>query len=515
MRVIGRITGAALLPMLLFAASAVQAQDKIDRIDMEAHAAFNMGDFDAAVRYWKQVLKLDPDDSTAWYNLGLALSQPPDSETDKAIACYTEAIRLNPTDLDSFERRSELYKGKGDVAKAAADHAEAIRLMFALQGEITEDWAREKAVAAERLDDHDLAIACWSAVLKLDPKDAAAWFSRGASYDQSGKADKALADYNEAIRLNPNNLDPNALRAELIKNRGPSANLSADRTGAIRLMFSQPAVTGDWARTTANEAERNGDGVMAILGWSTVLKTNPNDATALLNRAGDYERAGERDKAIADYSEAIRLDPKNADALQFRGQLYESAGDDAKAIDDYTAMIHLLPGSDIGYCLRARASLHHGDADKAIADAGDALHRNPDNPEARLLLAGAHAARGSYDKALDNYNQLIAAHPGYVDGYNACALLLATCPDAAIRDGAKALALAQKACGLSQWKDPASIAALAAAEAASGKWDAAVKHQTQALALAKSANADKQTTNTLAAALAGYRQKKPYADGKK
>jgi tetratricopeptide (TPR) repeat protein len=47
---------------------------------------------------------------------------------DKAIADYTEAIRLDPNLTDAYRARSVLYIARGDTAHAEADIAEAKRL---------------------------------------------------------------------------------------------------------------------------------------------------------------------------------------------------------------------------------------------------------------------------------------------------------------------------------------------------------------------------------------------------
>jgi len=49
-------------------------------------------------------------------------------EYDKAIACYTEAIRLNPKFDDAYSNRGHAYGAKGEHDKEMADLKEALRL---------------------------------------------------------------------------------------------------------------------------------------------------------------------------------------------------------------------------------------------------------------------------------------------------------------------------------------------------------------------------------------------------
>jgi tetratricopeptide (TPR) repeat protein len=49
--------------------------------------------------------------------------------------------------------------------------------------------------------DYDRAIADYDEAIRLDPALASAWHNRGNAYARKGDADRAIADYNEAIRL--------------------------------------------------------------------------------------------------------------------------------------------------------------------------------------------------------------------------------------------------------------------------------------------------------------------------
>ena len=51
--------------------------------------------------------------------------------------------------------------------------------------------------------DCEKAIADYTEAIRLDPKDAKAYYNRGVAYGEKGERDKAIADFTEAIRLNP------------------------------------------------------------------------------------------------------------------------------------------------------------------------------------------------------------------------------------------------------------------------------------------------------------------------
>lgn len=52
-------------------------------------------------------------------------------------------------------------------------------------------------------NDADRAIADYTAAIRLDPKYANAYFNRGNGYNSKNDTARAIADYTEVIRLDP------------------------------------------------------------------------------------------------------------------------------------------------------------------------------------------------------------------------------------------------------------------------------------------------------------------------
>ena len=87
---------------------------------------------------------------------------------------------------------------KGDLDRAIADYTEAIRL--------DPKYGYAYSTAAPRTGakgDLDRAIADYSEVIRLNPKYAAVLLNRGIAFHDSGSLPKALADLNQASELNP------------------------------------------------------------------------------------------------------------------------------------------------------------------------------------------------------------------------------------------------------------------------------------------------------------------------
>ena len=83
-------------------------------------------EYDKAIADYSEAIRLDPKYALAYYNRGSPGSRK--KEYDKAIADYTEAIRLDPKYALAYNNRGVAWSDKKDYDKAIADYSEAIRL---------------------------------------------------------------------------------------------------------------------------------------------------------------------------------------------------------------------------------------------------------------------------------------------------------------------------------------------------------------------------------------------------
>ena len=108
-----------------------------------------------------------------------------------------------------------------------------------------------------------------------------------------------------------------------------------------------------------------------------------------------------------------------------------------------------------------------------------------------LIIRGdARARKGMYGKALADFRRVSAADAKSWVVINAEAWVLATCPDAKLRDGTKAVELAGKSCLGTSWKQAGFIDTLAAAEAETGQWKEAADYETKAITAMKADKRD-------------------------
>ncbi len=203
---------------------------------------------------------------------------------------------------------------------------------------------------------------------------AATYYNRGIAWKQKGDSDKAIADYNEAIRHNPQ-------YALAYNNRG-------------------------------NAWQQKGDNGKALADFNEAIRLNPHDPFAYYNRGIAWGNKGDYDKAIADYKEAIRLNPQFAPAYYNRGDAWDQKGDNDKAIADYNEAIRLNPQYAPAYYNRGNAWKQKGDNGKAIADFNEAIRLNPHDAPAYFDRGIAWFNKGDFSSAASDITQSQQLKPG-------------------------------------------------------------------------------------------------------
>ena len=183
----------------------------------------------------------------------------------------------------------------------------------------------ERGKARRAKGDTDGAVADFDEAIKLDPKNTEAYFNRGLAFRDSGDAERAAQDLEQAAKYD-------------------KRNASCARYAEPHLL--RPARFRDTRSTRLNLA----------------IKLNPNNALALYNRGMAYRAKGEPDRAIPDYDRAIKLNPNDAVAYDSRGLAYRDLRDYERAIQDFDQAIKLKPNyilalNDRGIAYAAQAAM--------------------------------------------------------------------------------------------------------------------------------------------------------------
>ena len=237
---------------------------------------------------------------------------------------------------------------------------------------------------------------------------------RGTIRNEKGDQDGAIADINEAIRLDPENADNYNVRGLARLAKGNKDGAMADYNEAIRL--DPKLALAYYNRGIARQEKGDQDG--AIADYSEAIRLDPNYAPAYNNRGTVRQEKGDQDGEMADYNEAIRLDPKLAPAYYNRGQARRAKGDQDGAIADYSEAIRLDPKDATVYRNRGIARQEKGNMDGAIADYTEAIRLNPKDATAYNNRGIARQDKGDVDRAIADFTEAIRLSPKFADAYH-------------------------------------------------------------------------------------------------
>jgi lipoprotein NlpI len=203
--------------------------------------------------------------------------------------------------------------------------------------------------AYDRKGDNDRAIQDFDQAIRLRPDYALAFFNRGVAYGDKKEYDQAIRDYDQAIRLKPD-------FAEAFGNRGRDYNIKGDHDRAIQdlnqaLRLKPDFVDGYTGRAFAYAHKKDYD--RAMQDFNQALRLNSGEAEAYVGRAGVYEERKDYIRAIQDYDQALRLKPDVLDIsllraidcsfLLDRGWTEFNQGEFSEASEDFHRLLELTP----------------------------------------------------------------------------------------------------------------------------------------------------------------------------
>ena len=211
--------------------------------------------------------------------------------------------------------------------------------------------------------------------------------------------------------------------------------------------------------------------------------------------------------AAFQFSEIIRLHPTNIFAHEYLGHALVAEGKYAEAQAEYQTALQLMP-DDADLRATLAANTQKIQASQTLAGLNEILKTNS-TPEIHVQIAAMQTILGDYPEAVEHDREALRLNPDSPDGLNNLAWLLATCPDAKVRDGARAVELAEHACQLTQFKATVFLGTLAAAYAEAGRFNDAMTTAQKACALASAAG-EKELLKRNQELLALYRSHQPY-----
>ncbi len=458
----------------------------------------------AAAVCFDNAMRLDPGAFRWPYLLGATLQL--EGRFEEAARHLERAVELRPRDLPARLRLGRVELDRGRPAVAEAHYRRAL--------EVDPDAAAVHyglgRIAGLR---HDLetAIRHLSAAVELQPDAGAAHHQLGLAYRDRGEAERARFHLERSGSRTPDFDDPLIDGvAELLS--GVRIHLAqatrAQRSGDLRraLEHFRRAVELDPRSAEAHHGlgaalGMSGDHEAARRHLERAIELDGSRAGAHFDLASALGRSGELETALAALSRVLELDPNDRTARLRRAQVLGALNRAGEAQAELEALLAGAEDAEIQLQLAA-LQLRRGRPADALASFDAAAALEPRRSEAHLGAARALLVAGSYRQARQRLEQGLEKLPADPSLRLALAQLLATCPDPAVRDGARALELASAL--LEEHRSLVHGEAVAMALAAAGRPGEAVAWTRQLIDQAEAAGVQQEVLDRLQRGLARY-----------
>lgn len=414
----------------------------------KAYEAFQNQDYQTAVDCLNKELADDAKNGYAYLWMAIAYTTVDDygsmlTNSDKAIQY------LPKKDKESrgvaFNLRSSAYSGLGQQDLALADISEAINL-----DPKDVDYLNSRAQIYFEQFQYELADADAKKITELEPGNPLGWLCLGRNADARKDYDKAIEHYNYAVKLDNSNAQSYSLRAYTYISQKRWSEATDDVVSAFSIDITDGGAL-DCVNTLADSAsvvlcskmkiqakkDPNNSLWPFIIGATYEKRGNMTEALEFFNKSFDIEpSSGAAQRLSAAYSDADNLkmaldfadraiqmdstdtdglyskamayfkarrwedadralsiyldaEPERADAYCYRGFTRDHLGKTNEAADDYDTAITLQP-MVISYYFRGRHYWNLGDKDKAIADFKQAVEMDtvPDSASPSIMLLG-------------------------------------------------------------------------------------------------------------------------------
>jgi tetratricopeptide (TPR) repeat protein len=271
----------------------------------------------------------------------------------------------------------------------------------------------------------------------------------GTVFNKAGKTEAAAAEFAKAVNADP-------------------ANAQARR----------------FLASTLNESGKTDE---ALQQAKRAVELNPANAVCHRVLSVILAGQGQMERAIDEARRAVELGPENLSAHRLLSDCLFGLRRDNEAATAARNGLAVFPYEPSLHCVLGQALARKGDLRTATNQFAYALLLGPDGAEVHLNFGRALLHLGDAPNGLRHFQEAVRLAPDSPLALNGLAWLLATYPDAAMRNGPEAVRLAEHACAVASRRNPALLTTLAAAYAEAGRFPEAINAAQEAISLARTA----------------------------
>jgi predicted O-linked N-acetylglucosamine transferase (SPINDLY family) len=357
----------------------------------EARALHRRGTLvDAAARY-AEVLRRDPDNSDAYYYLGMMACQ--DGRFAEGAELAHKSLANNPRSARALVLLGRALSALGRLQEALPWFERAI----ALEPEL----AQAHASRADTLSDLGRtveAVESYDRALHLAPDTVEDWFNRGLALCALRRLEEAVVSFDRAIERRPNLVRARLQRSRVLSDLRRHDEALADLDEALHVDAS---LAEAWLgrASVLKELKRYEESFSAC---ERALTINPDYAEAMLCRGNLLFEIKQYDEALAACDQALALKPNSVEAWFGRGTVLFTRKKYEDALVAYDKVLEIHPDFAEASIGRGNVFVERQQYHEALAAYDRAASLRPD-------LAEAWAGRGNVLAELQRYDEALAA----------------------------------------------------------------------------------------------------------
>jgi tetratricopeptide (TPR) repeat protein len=218
-------------------------------------------------------------------------------------------------------------------------------------------------------------------------------------------------------------------------------------------------------------------GLESLIGRDQANASLRNDVAVLymeLHRPADAARH---------FEAVLKMTPDSASGHFNYGTAVAADKRFEEAVSHYRRALALRPTYAVAHNNLGSALVQLGRPQEALASFREAARLDPRLSEAQLNAGLVSQAVGEFGEAASRFRLAVESSPEWLTALQSLAMLLATAPDAAVRNPSEAVSLAERAAKISHRRDAGALDVLAVAHASAGDFDRALAVIDEALAL--------------------------------
>ncbi len=339
----------------------------------------------------QHVLKSDPNNAAAHYQLGLAFQALGDWQN--AESEWRAAVRLRPGFIEAQRSITLLAMRQGDMGTLA----EAATGLAKLEPTSSEGYAL-RAVSEINKKQFSLAEEDIHKAIAVDPQSQLGYVQLGnLKFAQKQYSDASKA-YQDALNRDPNSTD--ALRGLI--NTYLAQNQPDMAVAAANAQIAKAPSNASFYYLLGSVLFRDKKDLSgAEAAFTRSLQLDANNLGTMIQLGHVQAAKGETDHAIATYQQAIKDHPRMSDLYIALGELYETQRNWIKAQDAYQQVLGFEPTNPVASNNLASVMLESGgNADVAMSLAQVARRGMPDSADAADTLGWAYYQKGAYRSAV-------------------------------------------------------------------------------------------------------------------